>query len=270
MLKHLNIDEMVALIEPWVDKTRLQPTFLSIPEVAPLHGKVMQAWEVTLAVRPKLSTSPELAALDAEAQVVDTRHDSFARGVSFTLEAHAAFALAADPPDPARASHCREVAAKLFPAGLSIVNASWLAESGNTARVARLIQKEDPTIAQLLTALPGHDKSTTLLDTVEAWIATGSRLAELEHARTALLAKEATKTVNAATVQTARAQWFRVVSLVLSALEITDAPAEAVEAIRGPVLRASERAEKRYAKTDGPTAPEAGEQAESTAQGGNA
>jgi hypothetical protein len=61
-----------------------------------------------------------------------------------------------------------------------------------------------------------------------------------------LLAKNATKPVTSTTVNTARGQWFRVVSLVLSALEISDGPAEAIEAIRGPVLRASERAERRY------------------------
>ena len=268
MLKHLNVEEMVALIEPWVDGARLQPTFLAIPEIAPLHGKVKQASEAVVAVRPKPLTSPELAALDVEAAVVDGRHDCFARGVSLTLDAHAELALAADPPDPVRASRCREVGAKLFPAGLTIVNASLLAESGNTARVARLLQKEEPTIATFLATIPGHDKATTLLDTVEAWIATGARLAELEHARTALLAKNATKPAGSTTVHSARGQWFRVVSLVLSALEISDAPAEAVEAIRGPVLRASERAERRYpnGKAEDATAPGNGVQTEAGGQ----
>jgi hypothetical protein len=50
-----------------------------------------------------------------------------------------------------------------------------------------------------------------------------------------------------ATIQAKRSQWFSLISTTLSNLEISRAPAEAIEAIRGPVLRASERAGKRYA-----------------------
>jgi hypothetical protein len=63
-----------------------------------------------------------------------------------------------------------------------------------------------------------------------------------------MLAQHVTKPApQATTIQAARSQWFTIVSTILSNLEISRSPAEAIEAIRGPVLRASERAGKRYA-----------------------
>jgi len=66
-----------------------------------------------------------------------------------------------------------------------------------------------------------------------------------------LEAKEAVQAPSNATVQEARSQWIRVVSLVLNLLEASDAPAESIELLRGPVLRASARAAKRYDKGSG-------------------
>ncbi|XXY48077.1 hypothetical protein WME91_49575 [Sorangium sp. So ce269] len=62
----------------------------------------------------------------------------------------------------------------------------------------------------------------------------------------------------------ARSQWFRVVSAVLSNLELSDAPSEAIETIRGPLLKASDRAGKRYGGApagEGPSVEEPGEPA---------
>jgi hypothetical protein len=66
--------------------------------------------------------------------------------LALSLEAQRELCLAQDSPDAARAAQCDESTVKLFPSGLSIVNASLLAESGNTARVAHLIKEEEPAI----------------------------------------------------------------------------------------------------------------------------
>ena len=77
MLKHLNLDEMVALIAPWVKKTKRRATFLSIPEIAPFHPKIVQAYQAVLAVRPSNKvTPPALAALTNEAARTDVRDRS--------------------------------------------------------------------------------------------------------------------------------------------------------------------------------------------------
>ena len=65
--------------------------------------------------------------------------------------------------------------------------------------------------------------------------------------RVELDATQATTPINKTTIQAARSQWFKVVSLVLSNLEVSRAPARDIEIIRWPVLRASDRAGQRYA-----------------------
>lgn len=246
MLKHLNIDEMVALSAPWVDKKKRQDVFLSIPEIAPLHSKVVQAYEAVVAVRPGKSAPPELQAVLEEETLVDARHDHFARGIYMMLEAYAQLFAAQEPPDFSRGARCQEALRKLFPTGLTIVNSSLLVESANTARVGKLLRDEEKALAEFLDSIPALEKKKTLRDMVDGWIEAGTRLAELEHKRAGLLAKEAIRPVPNLSPQVAKTLWLRVVSQVLSNLELSEAPSNVIEAIRGPVLRAAARAEKRY------------------------
>lgn len=252
MLKHLIVEEMVALVSPWTRKTKRQATFLSIPEIAGLLPKVTAAYNAVVAVQPvDRSTSPEVAKVEAQLVEVDNRHDPLARCALRTLEAERERCYAMETPDAERAARCDEVTAMLFPTGLSILKASFLAESGNTARVAKLLE-EKPEVEGFLKGVFTTDKKP-LLETVRRWIATGVKLERLEHEREELLAKQSVP-VAKVTIQAARSQWLKVISAILSNLELSDAAPEAIEAIRGPVLRASERAAKRYAggKVDEP------------------
>lgn len=245
MLKHLSLAEMVALLAPWVEDPKQQKLFLSIPEIAALHPRVVEAHEAVLAVQPKSNgMSPGLRALTEKSNGADRRHDHLARAASYGIDAYRALCLAEDPPDVAGAERCDVVQKKLFPDGLTILNTSPLAEAGNTARVARLIEDE-PEIAAFLKTIPVRGKAS-LLDVVKRWIAAGRELQKIDHARAELEATEATTPPSKTTIQAARSQWFKVVSLVLSNLEISRAPARDIEILRGPVLRASERAGKRY------------------------
>ncbi|WP_437568514.1 hypothetical protein [Sorangium sp. So ce542] len=248
MLKHLMIEEMVALVSPWVENAQRKRLFLSIPEITGLHPKVVVAHEAVLAVRPsKAGPSGQMSALNDELGRVDERHDHLARAVCWGIDAHREHCLGADPPERERAATCDQVQAKLFPGGLNIIKASPTAEAGNTARIARLLD-EEPSIGEFLKGIPAPGK-TTLLHTTQRWIKVGKELEAIEHRRDELAAKEKTTPVTKATIAAARSQWFRVVSAVLSNLELSDAPAEAIETIRGPVLKASERAGKRYGGT---------------------
>jgi hypothetical protein len=110
--------------------------------------------------------------------------------------------------------------------------------------VATLLQNE-PKTAALLETIPVRDGGN-LLDVAKRWVATGKKLGKLEHERDILTAKDAAKTVSLATITAVRSRWMRLVSLVLANLELSEAPAEAIEVIRGPVRRASERAGLRY------------------------
>ena len=165
--------------------------------------------------------------------------------MSLGIEADRAYCLAAKPPPPRRVQEAEKVHAKLFPSGLSIVNASLLAEYGNTMRVAAQLEAE-PAIVEHVEAIPLHN-GRTVLDLAKRWVASGKKLGKLEHRRSVLVAKQSTKPVDLRTLSVVGARWLRLVSQVLSTLELSDAPEEAIEIVRGPVLLASERAGKRYA-----------------------
>jgi hypothetical protein len=258
VLKHLNIDEMVALIAPWKNDAKRKAVFLAIPEIAAFHPKIVDLQTELLGAQPaNTAVSPALRKLiDAEA-AADALHDPLARAVLSGIVADRDQCLAAEPPDPERARKAEEVQWKLFPGGMTIVNASLLAESGNAARIAKLLDDE-PVIGVFLKAVPVRGKGT-LLDTTHRWIVAGTRLGKLEVERAELEAKEATTPPGKAAITSLRARWIRLVAQVLSNLELSDAPAEALEVIRGPVLKASDRAGKRYegvaSPADEPAAP---------------
>lgn len=245
MLKHLNIDEMVALSEPWVRRPKRKAMFLSVPEIAALHPQVAAVHGQLLAARPAVNTmSPKLRAILDEETITDALHDHLARATSSGIDCHREHCLAEDPPNVAGAAMCDEAAAKILPNGLLIINNSLLAESGNAARLQKLL-KDEPAVAAFLGGIPGT-KKTTLLDTVNRWIAAGLKLGNLEHQREELEAKETSSPANKASVSALRNRWIRLVSLIVANLDMSSAPADVIEAIRGPVLRASDRAAKRY------------------------
>ncbi|AUX34056.1 MULTISPECIES: hypothetical protein [Sorangium] len=266
MLKHLNLDEMVALLSPWVDDPRQRKLFLSIPEIAALHPRVAEAHEAVVAVQPSGGggAPSKLRALVDESNEVDRCHDHLARAVSYGIDTRRELCLAEEPADAARAAQCDAVQKKLFPNGLAILNASPLAEAGNTTRIARLLEDE-PEIVDFLKSIPAGGRAS-LLDVVKRWLAKGRELQALERARTEIEATRATTPVSKATIQAARSQWFKVVSLVLSNLEVSRAPARDIEIIRGPVLRASDRAGKRYPSAAPEEAP-LGDAAQGSAPG---
>jgi hypothetical protein len=245
VLKHLSIDEMSSLVRPWVSQAKRKAAFLSIPEIAGLHPKVVQIYPELLAARPAASAAtPAMQAIVDEATEVDVAHDALARAVHSGVVADRAFALADKPPAAERAKRADEVLVKLFPQGLSIVNASLLAESGNTARVAKLLEQE-PEVAAFLQAIPVQ-KVGTLLAVTQRWIAAGKKLAKLEDDREDLEAEQVTAPLTREAINSLRARWIRLVAQVLSLLEMSDAEPQAIEKIRRPVLKASARAGKRY------------------------
>lgn len=245
MLKHLSINEMGSLIRPWVSNTKRKAAFLSIPEIAGLHPKVVLLYGELVAARPAESgASPELRSVIEEASSVDVVHDALVRAVHAGVTADRAYALAERPPATERVRRADGALTKLFPDGLSIVNASLLAESGNAARVAALLERE-PELAAFLEAIPVQ-KHGTLLAVAQRWIAAGKQLAKLEDQREELEAEVATTPMTSEAINRLRARWIRVVSHVISLLELSDADPKAIALVRRPVLKASARAAKRY------------------------
>ena len=245
VLKHLSIIEMAQLIKPWVSQPKRKAAFLSIPEIAGLHSKVVQIHAELVAAQPAgTSPSAELRAIIDEATQVDAVHDPLARAVHAGLVAERAYALASRPPAHERVRTVDDALARLFPDGLAIVNASFLAEAGNTARVAELLERE-PGIAKLLASIPVHGFGD-LSVVAQRRISAGKKLAKLEAQREDLEADQVTAPLGREAITRLRARWIRLVSQVLSLLELSDADPRDVARLRSPVLKASGRAGKRY------------------------
>ena len=249
MFEHLEIDEMLALTAPWVQASPLRDAFLSVPEIAPIHSKVVVVHEALVAAKAQRAPQNELKTLLEEETMVDARHDHLARGIHAALEAHLHFLLAKDPPDFTAAAVCQLAQRKLFPTGLAIVNASLLAESGNTARVGRMLRTQEKGLAEFLATVPALQPKKTLRDLVDAWIEAGTSLAELEHVRSSLMLKEGAVAASSSP-QGAKKAWIRIVSQVLLTLGVTDAPPDVIHTLRGPFEEAVERSSLRYARTD--------------------
>jgi hypothetical protein len=213
MLRHLNNFEMAAITTQWATHPEAKATFLSIAEIAAYHPKIVKANLELLAIQPApTEQSPTMQKLIVELAKTDEVHDALARVISSGIEADRLYCLAAKPPQPERASQAEKVYIKVFPTGMAIVNASYLAEFGNTARVATLLQVE-PAVAEHLEAIPVRDDGD-LLQLTKRWITAGTQLRKLEHERDALTAKDTTKPVNLATITAVRSRWLRLVSQI--------------------------------------------------------
>ncbi|MEM9462323.1 MAG: hypothetical protein AAGF11_49680 [Myxococcota bacterium] len=249
MLLHLNVEEMISLTTAWATHPEAKAIFLSIAEIAPLHSKIVEANAELLAMQPvDHALSMQMQSVASRARKVDMLHDALTRAVVSGIEADRMYCLAARPPQPKRAELLARVRAALVPRGLSVVNASYLAEAGNTARVAELLRNE-PALAELLASIPIRGAGD-LLELTQRWIAAGRQLSLLEHQRNVLAAQDATRPGGPVSVAAARSRWLRLVSQVLSNLELSEASPEAIETIRGPVRRASERAGLRHAERE--------------------
>ncbi len=254
--KDVALAEMVSLFSPWVNDKAEKAAFLAVPETAGLHAQVERAYAGVVAAKPALvATSPDLTALYAEEDAVDTQHDHLARSVGFALDSHRSLCLGAAPPDVDRAQACEDAGARLFPDGMGFITSSYRAESGNAERAAKAL-KEHPEVGALLKSIPTK-KGSTLLDTANLWLAAGAALGQLENLKDKLQAKlAASPAASKAVVASARNQWIRVANRIVDVLDDSDAPAEAVLAIRGKLRKAAAKAGSKAA--GGATSPGAG------------
>lgn len=251
MLKHLTSAEMIALLTPLLRSGERRNAFLGIAEIAALESKVKAAHSTLIASQPlELSDVPEFKEIQERGSKTDVLHDDLARALSLGLEAHAALLHILEPPKPELAERCLAAQKRIFPGGLNIINTSWLAEAGNAERVSRLVHEEEKWIADLLKSIPAVN-GITFYDVCARWIGSGKELGVLEQKRDVLLAKLQSAQGKPKNPQEARRMFFRVVSAILYNLDLSDAPAEQIELVRGPVMRASDKAARRHAAGKG-------------------
>jgi hypothetical protein len=246
MFKHLTVDRMITTSLVWVTLPEAKALFLSIPEIAALYPKLARVHTELERVRPGgVTPPPALRKVIDDLAALDQAHDTLARAVWSGLQAEQAYCLAEQPPALERARRAQSVATSLFPGGLRIVNASVIAELGHALRATTLLERQ-PKIRAFLEEIPVRAHGT-LLALTQRWLAVGRQLGDLESERGVLQAAHGRKRVTKAAMNAIRGRWIRLVSLVLSNLELSDAPRAAIETIRRPLLAASRKPSKRKA-----------------------
>lgn len=244
-LKHLEYSEMVGLTAAWVGSQR--PLLQAIPQTAAwlsqldeVHARIEKAQPVSFA---KLHA--EIAKIVGQQAFIDDRHDDLIRGTSLGLEAEQALCRASNPPRLERAAQCEEALSTLFPKGLTIIRALYVSEAGNAARTRKLLAAEE-WLRDLLASIPTSDGGS-LLTVVETWCALGEELGLLEEKKAAIQARIAgTPQPPRAEMLAARNAWLVLVNMLLGLFPLIEGHQEAIETLRGPVLRTAEIAGKRY------------------------
>ena len=273
----LDNNEMASLFSPIVNNPEVKKQFLSIKEVAGFYEQVDDAYHAILAVKPPdETTDAQLRQIMLAQRPLDYRHDRLVRVSALTLEAQRERALAEETPNEERAAACDAAFDALFPDGTAIINASYLAESGNTERVKKLLRGPDGAgLKELLATIPvdknesAPKKSKTLLDVGEEWSKGGAAVGELEAKKAARLAELASKLPPPARqIQAARSQWIAIASILANALAVSKAPIALKNAVGHPLANAAAKAGKRAAgKAAAPVDAAAGEPS-AVAEGG--
>lgn len=241
---------MISVSAHWLDPKQ-KPTFLSIPEIAPLVGRVEAAHLNLVSAREGITNDTALRVAIDLADLLDNRHDHRLRALYYLLLAAQHFELGKDPPDETRADEIDRASEKLFPTQLQAVIASYQAEAGNAAQLAELAK--GPLAGVLASILLSKDASA--LDLAAGIGEVGKALGEAE-AKKAAAAAAVHQSLTPAEIRIRMRAWAALAETILSNLAQSDAPAAAIDAIRAPLLAAAEKAtarrrERQAVKTKG-------------------
>jgi len=236
----LQIGEMISISENWLDQIH-KPIFLSIPEIAPLFGKVETGHASLVAARSSATADALVADLADKADVLDDRHDNLARSLYYLLLAAQYHALGQEPPDEARADKIDRALSALFPNALNVVVASYQAEAGNAAQIEKLATGE---LAPLLSSV-AINKDVLATDISVELGAVGRELGAVENQKVTASAAAEKNTLTASEVRQRMRTWSSLAETVLANLEHSNADPTAIEAIRAPLIAADEKATTR-------------------------
>lgn len=175
-LNLLTIEEMVYVTQPLVDPADPTRTaIMQVPGMDAVMPHIEEAYEGLLVAMDK-GRVQSLAEIGVALQEADNKHDGLARTVFYALEAHHHLARAYGEEETAEA--LLQVQNFLFPQQLRVVELSYRDEAGQAHTLARNITS---THEEWLAGIPMPGGS--LLDTMQAWLAAGVELGELERQR---------------------------------------------------------------------------------------
>lgn len=238
-VRDLQIGEMINVSAAWIGPKKT--TFLSIPEVGPLYGRVETVHTALVAARDSNSASAALRALANQAEDLDDRHDHLMRALYYLLLAAQHYELGKDPVDEERASRIEDAKDALLPEQLGGVQASYQAEAGNAAQLAQLASGE---FAGLLETI-AIQKGVSALELAQRIGDVGGQLGTVEQKRSEAAAAAKKETITAAEIRRRMRAWSDVAETILANLAQSSAPADALDAVREPLLAAAEKATQR-------------------------
>lgn len=215
----------------------------AVPEVAVLQSQIMEAHQdIKACQKPVPGIDPVWQELTDTLEAKDVTYDALAKTVDGSVNTAILWPLAQDPPDEARVKECEELRAEVFATGMKIVNGTYLEEAGHTDRLEERLAK-NARAGSVLQSIPVA-KDVTCLDVTQRWIGVGKEMGKLVNQRAAHVPPETVKVIS---VKEAKVKWVRVMNAVMNALDLSKAPAAAIQAVRQPLLDASERAAARAA-----------------------
>ncbi|TKD10028.1 hypothetical protein [Polyangium fumosum] len=231
---------MISVSAHWLDPQH-KPTLLAIPEIAPLIGRIEAVHVNLVAARDGDTSASALRALGEEAEDLDARHDHLSRALFYSMLAAQHYELGKPVPNEAAAEAIESGRDALFPQRLNIVSASYQAEAGNAAQIAKLAEGE---LAPLLEVI--HvDKGTSAKDLALQLGETGQKLGAVENQKPQAAAEAQKVAIAPAEVRKRMRAWATVAETLLANLEQSTAPAAVVDAVRAPLLAAAEKATAR-------------------------
>lgn len=242
-IRSLRVAQMVSIARHLVGPARA--TLMALPGGAVFVAQIEGFLQTVTA--PSSAMAADIAALDAQLQVLDFLHDRLLRGSFLCLGGLAELA-----DDEGQAKALRAVQQRLFPDGLSSVNRSYLEEAAFAEGARnRLVAGDAECLRQIV--LPGGG---TLDEVVTRWGETGQALRETDNERAELRAAD--KRLGIVKLGEARRQFGRAMSHLVSTLDFHGASAEVREKLLSKLMEAIEAAESRQRRQA------AGEQVESS------
>jgi hypothetical protein len=227
-IRSLPTPVMLTLTQGWLNDSQLREEISAHPLGAAAYDNLRgSGTELAQSYGLRSQVDKELARLGELLQGHDGDFDRFVRALYYHLTA-----LIEAAPTPELASEYRELRNFLFPGGLSLVQRSYMAESGATVQIEESISPEQ------LARLHGiRVADHTLGSLYQGWIAAGRALGEYELERIKLQAAISRQTPIQASTKRMRHRWIRAVRMIIDAMDAMSLPAEARNKFLDPLLK---------------------------------
>ena len=253
-LKGIDTETMLTLSKSWLEpapdghREALEQTARLVPYLSDLESVRKSLLD---GLRVGRDDSAEAESIRLKLVAIDEVHDRMARGASLILQGLREIAHGDE------AAQYDDLLTLLLPAGLAFVNKPYRAEAGNAQSVRSRLDAEPGLMTELQKlGLPG---GRTMADIVLAWLDAGDELGRLEVKRDRIKAdlEKQNAAIEPKALLNARNRWIRVVSSMVTAIELDDPIPDVIDvAVMRPLLEAVAKTDKRASsKADPAPAP---------------